>query len=128
MTRHDLMLVKLMEECCEVAHVCSKALRFGVNEVYPGKPELGTNGERIMGEYADVFAIIEMLGEEDILSIPDEFLSTVDERKARVEEYLRYSAECGRLEEDKPTPVELNLNLAMVEEELIGPAKVQSLD
>jgi hypothetical protein len=64
MTREQHLLIKLSEECAEVAHRVSKALRFGLDEIQPGQDL--DNGERLWQEIHDLIAVIEMLGEEDI--------------------------------------------------------------
>ena len=65
MNRSEYLLVKLNEECVEVAQRCDKALCFSLSEIQPG--QLFSNSERIMHEYYDVLASMEMLIEEGIL-------------------------------------------------------------
>ena len=97
MTREEHLLLILAEECAEVAHRVSKALRFGVMEVEPGQ-EL-TNGCRIAMEVDDLYAMVEMLREGHL--IPGGSDLQRKEKKAKVEKYLAYSSECGTLESSK---------------------------
>lgn len=57
------LLTILAEECCEVAQRCTKALRFGVEEVQPGQSR--TNGDRIgleVGDFMEVAARLMEMG------------------------------------------------------------------
>lgn len=96
MTREDLLLTMLAEECAEVTQVVSKALRFGLHNIRNAQES--TNAQRIVHEFYDIFAVFEMLEEEGIL---DTSSNTVEEhikiKKARIEEYLLVSKTCGRL-------------------------------
>lgn len=60
MTRQEQLLLIAMEECVEVAHRLSKALRFGMEEVQPGQPL--TNSQRIYDEYYQLRAVLGMCG------------------------------------------------------------------
>ena len=95
MNRLEHLLVILMEECAEVAKETSKALRFGINE----QRDLPTsNYERIQKEWSDLQAVIDMIGDEGfpIIACIDE----MDAKRAKVEKYLKYSIECGTLNND----------------------------
>lgn len=98
MNRREHLLIIAAEECSEVAHRISKALRFGLCEIQPGQPL--TNAQRILVEYQELVATIEMLSEEN----PKEFatgpwlnLPTTNEKKVRIEKFLVFSAKCGTL-------------------------------
>lgn len=89
-----------MEECAEIAQRISKAARFGMEEIQAsashgvtaGDPdEMLTNRERIRKEYSDLAAVLEMLG------IGAPLGRWMDEKRAKVERFLEYSAECGTL-------------------------------
>jgi hypothetical protein len=95
MTRIEHLLTILAEECAEVAQRCTKALRFGLNEVQPEQNE--TNAERIAGELDHIGAVTTMLREGGLLPSGDPFARAA--KRAKVEQYLRYSAECGTLDE-----------------------------
>lgn len=96
MNRLEHLLTILSEECAEVQQAGSKALRFGL---YEGKDlaavEYGNNVERLKGELNDVRAMIEMLAAEGLDLLYD--IDAITKKKAKVEEYLLYSKECGTL-------------------------------
>ena len=99
MTRQEHLLVHCMEECDEVSQRISKAMRFGMQQVQQANwdkpeqnPEQLTNMVRIINEYNDLVAVMEMAG------IP---LIVTEERKAakraKVEKYLLFAKEQGTL-------------------------------
>lgn len=94
MTRNEHLLVILAEECGETAQRATKALRFGINEVQPGQDQ--DNSERLIYEFNDIVAMMEMLQEEGIVDrIID--LEYIEKKKAKVEKYLLLSKEQGTL-------------------------------
>lgn len=98
MTQNEHLLTILAEECIEVAHRITKALRFGLHEVEPGQPL--NNGQRIHQEFQDVLAMAEMLN-----PVMREFYMPdgVDAKKAKVRKFLEYSRQCGTLTDEPPT-------------------------
>jgi NTP pyrophosphatase (non-canonical NTP hydrolase) len=54
------------EECAEVIQAISKISRFGLDNYKPGKPK--TNREHLEEELGDLYAMIEILQEMDIVS------------------------------------------------------------
>lgn len=94
MNRTEHLLWVLAEECAEVAQRASKAARFGLNEVQPGQPH--TNAERIVYEYADLVATMELLGDAAGLTV-DDLEALKSAKKAKIEKYLVYSRQCGTL-------------------------------
>lgn len=97
MTETEHLLSCLAEECAEVGQRVSKALRFGLREVQPGQGL--SNAERIMGEVLDIYAVIEMLEEADIL--PARAFRAADEamrlKKQRVRHYMEYARAQGTI-------------------------------
>lgn len=97
MNRREHLLTILGEEGVEISQRCSKALRFGLNEVQPGQQR--DNATRIWEEYLDLVAVMEMAIEEGLL--PEPFGPFEEqwkkEKKAKVEKFLAYSRECGTL-------------------------------
>ncbi len=92
MNRIEHLLVIFAEECSEVAQEVSKALRFGVNE----QRDLPTsNLDRIKKEFSQLLAMREMLETEGVVINID--FKVIRDKKAKVEEYLLYSKECGTL-------------------------------
>lgn len=97
MNRLEHLLWVLAEECAEVAQRASKAARFGIDEVQPGQAL--TNEERIWQEMNDLAAVGEMLialrGQGGLRR------DAVEAKKAKVEKFLLYSAECGAFHTDE---------------------------
>ena len=56
----------LQEECAEVIQAISKISRFGLDNLKPGKPK--TNREHLEEELGDLYAMIEILQELDVVS------------------------------------------------------------
>ena len=56
----------LSEECAEVIQAISKCHRFGLDNLKPGKPK--TNCEHLEEEIGDLYAMIEILQELDVVS------------------------------------------------------------
>jgi len=82
------LLTILGEECAEVAQVASKAIRFGINHVPPGKAE--ENRRILERELADLMAVADLLG----LKIRDEDKAAKVER---VKHFMKLSQELGTL-------------------------------
>lgn len=64
-TTNEVMDI-LQEECAEVIQAVSKIRRFGIDNVKPGKPK--TNREHLEEELGDLYAMIDILQELDIVS------------------------------------------------------------
>lgn len=104
MTRTELLLGKIAEENGEITQRAIKALRFGLTEVQNGK--LLNNAARIMDEYVDLLAVIELLQEENQLpclqtghirnQLPCLEIDMA-QRKARINKYLGLSRDLGIL-------------------------------
>lgn len=97
MNRIEHLLDILGEECNEVAVRCSKAMRFGLQEIQPGQ-EL-TNAQRIMIEVNDVYAMLAMLNDAGVID-PEPNLKAIEDKVFKVEKFLLYSKECGTLDGD----------------------------
>lgn len=97
MNRNEHLLTIAAEEALEVAHRISKAKRFGLAEVQPGQPL--DNAQRILDEWHDLQASVELLMEEGLLPTPD--AATAEQAKQakreKVERFLAYSRQCGTL-------------------------------
>lgn len=92
MTRTENLLTILGEECVETAQRVSKALRFTLDEVQP-EQDL-TNAQRIVYEFNDIVAVMEILQEEGIFEkVIDR--EAIEKKKLKVAKYLSYSAEIG---------------------------------
>lgn len=79
-TQHALL--KLSEECNEVAQICSKIMQFGFDSEYDGK----TNRERLTEELNDILgAVLNLTLETDF-----RFSEDVDAKWAKVDKMIRY--------------------------------------
>ncbi len=96
MLLQEHLLIILAEECSEVAHRASKALRFGLREVQKG--QTFTNAERIIYEFSDLYAVMRLLYAKGLIpQVTDQGL--IDEKMAKIQEFLEYSRKCGTLTE-----------------------------
>lgn len=60
MDNKERLMIIAMEECAEIQQEISKALRFGVYNHHPNNPYI-TNGERILREFHQLRAVMDML-------------------------------------------------------------------
>ena|SRR5579863_73715 len=97
MNKEQFLLLKLSEECAEVAQRCSKQIQFGKYEVQSGQNL--TNAERLKNEIVDFMSIVTLL--QDAGEIPElgpagpAFI----EKKQKLQKYLKLSASLGTLPE-----------------------------
>jgi len=105
MTRAQMLLIKIMEECNEVGQRASKALCFGLDEVQEGQSL--NNAERMLDELEDLVVVMRMLAESDKVmeqategeSRPFQKMDN-EAKKAKVERWLKYSQSLGILAPD----------------------------
>jgi NTP pyrophosphatase (non-canonical NTP hydrolase) len=101
MTKQQFLLLKLSEECAEVAQRCSKQIQFGPLEIQTGHSL--TNAERLKQELLDLFSIWKIL--EENKQIPEFSEPEVDfayeNKKLKLQKYLDYSFKLGELPEIK---------------------------
>ena len=95
MNTTEHLLTCLAEECAELQQAISKALRFGLQDRYPGSNT--TNAQDIAKESIDVLAVIELVQEQGIISKPRESKAMVDAKRKRVNEYMKYAKTTGAL-------------------------------
>lgn len=97
MTRTEHLLFILAEECAEVAQRAAKAARFGLDEIQPGQTL--TNAARIKVEMVDLIAVWGLLCRQgSTLPIAPMDQQSVEQKQAKVEDFLAYSDECGTLQ------------------------------
>ena len=104
--RPTMLLVLLAEECVEVAQRCTKAIRFGLDEIQEGQAL--TNAERLRQELNDLDSVRAMLEQEvgtDLSPCPQ----MIEAKLAKVEKYLGYSAECGQLRTVDPPNAKIDI-------------------
>lgn len=95
MSNEQFMLLKLSEEAIEVSKECSKAIQFGMDEIYPA---IGiTNRDRIRAELQDLFAIIQIMNEDCGLDfVPSQ--EAVEIKRSKLQHYQQYSRDLGKVE------------------------------
>ena len=91
LTRTEYLLTKLAEECAEVAHCCSKAIIFGLEETQEGQDL--NNAERLKNEYADLMGTYDMLVYEKKLVQPT--WEETGKKSLKIEQYMKLSRERG---------------------------------
>jgi len=101
MKKNQFLLLKLIEECVEVAHRASKQMQFGKEEKQKNQEE--TNATRLKGEILDPLVLIRLLEEEKEFSVItlDEYKTAYHEKKEKLQKYLNLSASLGQLPEIK---------------------------
>lgn len=102
----QFFLLKLMEECSEVAQRCSKQVQFGAYEKQANSPSETKNEQpnrdRLRAELNDLLAVVDVLlelGQIPEIS-PHELLEAKNEKRAKIQKYLNYSQELGLVEKD----------------------------
>lgn len=94
MSREQFLLLKLAEECAEVAQMCSKCMQFGLEETYI----LETNIQILHKELVEVLAIISMLNTDCNFEFsPSQ--GAMEEKCRKVDKYYKYSVELGKVED-----------------------------
>jgi hypothetical protein len=93
MNKTEHLLTIVGEECSEVHQRCSKALRFGMNEIEPN--QAFSNQRRILQEFNDLVAVMEMLFECPINKLL--YQHEIMAKKDKVLKFLEYSKEQGTL-------------------------------
>ena len=98
MKHEENLMVIALEECAEVQQEISKALRFGVENHHPDEPFI-TNGERILKEFHQLRAVIDMLVEEKIIhGLPEEEQNQIYyDKVANIEKWEKYSRSIGQV-------------------------------
>ena len=94
MSKQQLLLLKLMEECNEVSKVCSKAIQFGLGDIAPDK--IYTNAEKLNQELNDIQASIDMLNIVGFSFKEDK--ESQQSKKLKVIRYSKYSQSLGLVE------------------------------
>lgn len=97
MNRREHLLTCLSEECAEIGHRVSKALRFGLDDVRSGQGL--TNRERIAEACRDLVAVVNILVEEGVLCPSHMAVSQaqIDAKRARIERSMEISRREGVL-------------------------------
>lgn len=84
------ILTILQEECAEIIVYTSKAIRFGLDDGYPGRLE--TNREAIGRELGDLDAVIELAKQNGLFSILSRH-SAFAEKLEKLARYMQHKPE-----------------------------------
>lgn len=105
MNEAEHLLLVAGEEGCEIAQVCSKINRFGIDDVYTHidaetgahtpHPEKGTNRQRLIAELNDLLGVCRMLVIAGVLPKRWQSKKAQDAKIAKVNRYMRYSQRKG---------------------------------
>lgn len=98
MNRTEHLLIILSEECNEVGHRVSKALRFGLDDVQ--KDQNFNNKQRLSDEVGDLIGVLEMLSSINALD-KDRIEEAMEKKHERVERYLKLSEKKGTYKPEK---------------------------
>lgn len=97
MTRQQYLLVKVTEECGEVIKRATKMICFGNDEQYDKND---ANYKRLLYEYNDLVATMELLKKDGIFKEIDELIDPewIILKQNKVERYMKLSKERGLLD------------------------------
>ena len=97
MTYGQALLGHLQEECNEVGQMASKAMRFGLNEIWEDErnPASLSNEARLDVEINDVYAVLELLEEHYARPFGQRDKKLIE---AKIRKYLNYSRKLGMVE------------------------------
>lgn len=93
MRRCENDFVVAMEECAELTQALSKAMRFGLYNHHPDKPE-ETNARQMLTEYYQLQAMMERIIKRHDLHLSEDDIHIIKEKKlANVDRFLNISVE-----------------------------------
>lgn len=96
MNKTEHLLTCLIEEASEVQKAAAKALRFGLEDGYPGGDK--TNQQDLFDEIVDFNAVVELLDTIGInFSDQREYRDCINRKKKKVVEFMDYAAKTGTL-------------------------------
>lgn len=95
MNRTEHLLSCLSEECSEVSHRVSKALRFGLDEIQENQKL--SNRERIHYEVTDLLAVLVILSEERIIDFTQIEHNAIYAKMRKIERWMKHAEENGSL-------------------------------
>lgn len=93
MNELEYLLTCVSEEAVEISQRCTKAMRFGIDEVQPG--QAFTNEERLWSKVTDLQGTLEKLIE--LRGGGNISRENVDAKKIRIDHFMRYSRSLGCL-------------------------------
>lgn len=100
MTIKQYYLVKLAEECAEVAQRAMKSAQFGGEQIQTGQ-EL-TNCQRLSNELNDLLTVMSELQDrnEVITESHEDWMYYYREKSVKIKQYLTFSQSLGMVEND----------------------------
>lgn len=121
MNINQYLLMKLAEECTEVAQRAMKCMQFGLEETEPG--QLQNNAQRLYAELDDVMASIQMLNTFDpsFFFKPDHNAQT--RKMAKVWHYHEYSKGLGLVRDKSVAVGQLAEHMRELFDEMLAKAK-----
>ena len=96
MNKQEHLLVILGEESVEISKEASKALRFGLDDHYPGEESI-SNRQRISDEINDFIGVMELCIAEGLIEIPNR--TKIEDKKLKVAKYMQYARDHGTLKD-----------------------------
>jgi hypothetical protein len=91
------ILTCIIEECAEVQQAATKALRFGLEDGYPGTDR--TNGKDLTTEFIELHALIQYANSRFIIDMPNVETQSkmMDTKLMKLEHYMQYAKQEGTL-------------------------------
>jgi hypothetical protein len=113
MKQEQFLLIKLTEECAEVAQRALKQIQFGANQIQkgsevkngvaaPNKDAGLTNGERLKNELTDLYVMVNLLQLANQIppTTPKEFKAAKKVKIEKLNKYLTFSRQQGEIDGD----------------------------
>lgn len=97
MTKAEWLLTQLNSECCELAHIITKAQQFGLYDVEEGQDK--TNLEKLVDEYHDLVGAMFTLIDEGV--IPDaDAPEKIALKNLKIKTWMNYAKNQGVITSD----------------------------
>ena len=97
MSYEQFLLMKLAEEASEISQIALKTMQFGMQEHCPGLAL--NNKERIHEELNDLLGIVELLNRTMNFGFKVDN-TAIDKKIIKVNKYLKYSVDLGKVSSD----------------------------
>lgn len=104
MNKEQFLLLKIAEECTEIAQRALKTAQFGLDEVQNGQDK--TNKSRLLEEIGDLLGVLDVFSDEiypdhgDNLFHSYELTLSRAAKPNRIRKYMKLSQELGKVDED----------------------------
>lgn len=98
MNKEQMLLTLLSEECAEVSQLASKSIRFGLDSCDPTTGK--SNIDALHQELIDIISVVQYLNYEYNFNFDFDNIDwkAVSEKKERIDKYMTYSVNLGRVE------------------------------